>query len=160
MADAHPESKMWELIHDIRICMLTTRGTDGLQSRPMSAYVERDERRIFFITNLDSHKTHEIGDGDAVNLAFVDKAASTYVSVEATARVLRDPVRQKKLWNAFAEAWLPQGPEAPDVGLIEVTPTQATYWDSPSLKLVQLWKVAVANVLQTPPSDTVETVRL
>lgn len=155
-----PQTKLWDLIEKIRITMLVTRSGNTLQSRPMSAYPDRDARLIRFITPLNTNKAHEIGDGDAVNLAFADTSGQNYVSVEGHARVIQDVAMQKKLWNPFAEAWLPQGPEAADVGLIEVTPVQATYWDSPSLKLVQLWQVAVANVTQTPPDGEVKTVQL
>lgn len=151
--------KFWKLVDDIKTAMLTTRKDDTLPSRPMHAYCARGEGKIFFIIDMSSEKTHEIGEGDAVNLVFVDIAAQHYVSVTGTARVLRDPERQKAMWNPFAEAWLPQGPEAADVGLIEVTLDEAVYWDSPASKLVTLWKVAIANITQTPPSSDMGTVK-
>ena len=151
--ERYPEAKLWDMIEEIRVAMLTTRRGDSLESRPMSAYIDRDERCIWFITPLDTEKTHEIADGEMINLGFVDPDDQNYVSLSGHARVVRDVAKQKELWNAFAEAWLPQGPEAPDVGLIRVDPTHATYWDSPSGKVAQLWKVAKANVTQTPPED-------
>lgn len=160
MSDHSPDTQLWELMGKIRTAMLVTRHGDLLQSRPMSAYPDRDARRIFFITHMKTEKTHEIGAGDPVNLAFADTSAQDYISVEGHARVVQDVARQKKLWNAFAEAWLPQGPEAPDVGLIEVTPVHATYWNAPSNRLVELWKVGVANITQTPPSSEVKSVDL
>lgn len=159
--DRYPEEKLWEMVGDIRVAMLTTRHGDSLESRPMSAYVDRDERCIWFITPLDTEKTHEIEDGEMVNLAFVDMDEQNYVSLSGHARVVRDVAKQKELWNAYAEAWLPQGPEAPDVGLIRVEPAQATYWDSPSSKVVQMWEVAKANVTQSPPDkDRIRKVNL
>lgn len=159
--DRYPETKLWEMIDDIRVAMLTTKRGDRLESRPMHAYLDRDARCLWFITPLDTEKTHEIADGEAVNLAFVDKDDQTYVSLNGHARVVRDVAKQKELWNAFAEAWLPQGPEAPDVGLIRVDPIDATYWDSPSSKIAKLWEVAKANATQTPPdNDEVRKVSL
>lgn len=163
MADdtQHPESKLWDMIEDIQTAMLTAKRGDRLESRPMTAYVERDARAIWFLTEIDSEKTREIEEDEAVNLAFVDNDDRSYVSVTGTARVLRDVAKQKQLWNAFAEAWMPEGPEAPNVGLIRVAPVEATYWDSPSSTAVQLWRVAVANATQTPPSgDEVKKVSL
>ena len=82
-------------------------------------------------------------------------------SVTGHAHVVRDVAKQKELWSSFAEAWLPQGPEAPDVGLIRVDPIAATYWDSPSGKIAQLWEIAKANVTQTrPDSDEVRKINL
>lgn len=159
--DRYPETKLWDMIADIRVAMLTTRSGDRLESRPMHSYVDREARCLWFITPLDSAKTHEIEDGATVNLAFADTDDSNYVSLNGRAYVLRDVAKQKELWNAFAEAWLPQGPEAPDVGLIRVDPTDATYWDSPSGRLASFWEIAKANVTQTPPdSDEVRKVNL
>jgi general stress protein 26 len=145
-------TKVWDMIDDIRVAMLTTQTATGLVSRPMSAYVDKACHAIWFITKIDSDKTNEIKDDAHVNLAFADSKGNKYVSVTGTARVVRDPAKQKELWNPFAEAWLPEGPEAPTTGLIHVSPAQATLWDSPG-KLAMLVKVAKTNVMQTPPKD-------
>lgn len=150
----YPETKLWDMIDDIRVAMLTTQRGGKLESRPMHAYLDRDQRCLWFLTSLESEKTDEIAEGEAVNLAFVDRDDQNYVSMSGRARVVRDVQKQKELWNAFAEAWMPEGPEAPDVGLIRVDPIEATYWDSPSSKLAMLWDVAKANITQTPPRDS------
>ena len=142
-------TKLWDMMEHIRVAMLTTRAGDMLESRPMSAYVDRAEQLVWFITRIDSEKTHEIGAGDPVNLAFADTAGNSFVSVSATAEVVREVANQKAMWNAFAEAWMPVGPEAPTTGLIKVTPLHATLWDAPG-KLAQLFNVARANITQTP----------
>ena len=145
-------TKFWDMIDHLRVAMMTTDTPNGLESRPMSAYIDKEAHTISFITSIDSGKTDELKDDAHVNLAFADSSANKYVSVTGTARVTRDPVRQKAMWNAFAEAWLPEGPEAPSVALIDVTPAHATIWDSPG-KLAMLVKVAKANITQTPPKD-------
>lgn len=150
MAD-HAESKLWDMIADIRTCMLTAKRGALLESRPMSAFIDKEARAIWFLTELGSDKTREIEADGAVNLAFTNESGQTYVSLSGDAKVLRDVAKQKELWSVFAEAWMPEGPEAANVGLIRVDPVEATYWDSPGGKLVQLWRVAVANVTQSPP---------
>ncbi len=145
-------TKFWDMIDHLRVAMMTTDTPNGLESRPMSAYVDKDAHTITFITRLDSGKTEDIKDDAHVNLAFADTSANKYVSVTGTARVVRDPARQKQMWNAFAEAWMPEGPDAPTTALIEVTPATATIWDSPG-KIAMLFKVAKANLTQTPPHD-------
>ncbi len=145
-------TRFWDMIDDIRVAMMTTETPNGLESRPMSAYVDKDAHTITFITRLDSGKTDDLADDSKVNLAFANASTNKYVSVTGTARVARDPAKQKELWNAFAEAWLPEGPEAPTTALIHVTPETASMWDSPG-KLAMLVKVARANITQTPPKD-------
>lgn len=149
---ADDTTKFWEMIDDIRVAMLTTEGSDGLESRPMSAYVDKAANAIWFITKLESDKTNEIKDDAHVNLAFSDSKANKYVSVTGTARIVRDPAKAKELWNPFAEAWLPEGPDAPTTGLLHVTPTHGTMWDSPG-KIATLFRVAAANITQSPPKN-------
>jgi len=146
--------KLWDAVKDIRTSMLTTEGPNGLESRPMATFVERETNTLWFITRIDSGKTSEIADDSQVNVALA--GSSTWVSVTGTARVVRDPAKAKQFWSPFAEAWMPEGPDAPTTGLIQVTPTHATLWDEPN-KLVKLFEVAAANVTQKPPSGGEET---
>ncbi len=146
------QEKLWDAIKDIRTGMLTTSGARGLESRPMSASVDKTEGKLWFITKLGSEKTHEIADDSDVNVAFASPGSNSWVSVSGKARVVRDPGKAKQLWSPFAEAWMPEGPEAPTTALIEVTPSHATLWDAPN-KLVQLFQVAAANITQKPPGS-------
>ncbi|QXQ05788.1 pyridoxamine 5'-phosphate oxidase family protein [Sphingosinicellaceae bacterium] len=143
--------KLWDTIKDIRTGMLTTSGPQGLESRPMSASVDREAGKLWFITRIDSSKTTEIADDSDINVSFGAHGANSWVSVTGKARVVRDAAKAKQLWSPFAEAWMPEGPEAPTTALIEVTPSHATLWDEPN-KLVQLFQVAAANITQKPPS--------
>lgn len=152
MTDTAPDAKLWDMIHDIRVAMLTTETPSGLESRPMSAYVDKDAGVVWFLTSIDSSKTDEIKDDAKVNLGFANSSTNKFVSVTGTARVVCDVAKQKELWNPFAEAWLPEGPEGPNVALIRVDPAHGTIWDSPG-KLAMLVKVAKANITQTPPKD-------
>ena len=153
-------TKFWDMIDDLRVAMLTTDTANGLESRPMSAYVDSAAGHIWFITRVDSEKVGEIADDAKVNLGFANSSTNKYVSVTGTARVVRDSAKQKELWNSFAEAWMPEGPGAPTTALIRVIPEHATLWDSPG-KLAMLVEVAKANLTQTPPkSDQVTHVTL
>lgn len=151
--DRHSEDKLWEMIGDIRTTMLTTNSGERLESRPMAAFPDRAGRAIWFITRIDTGKTHDVEANPAVNLGFAAPDDDSYISISGHARVVRDPVKAKELWNPFAEAWMPEGPEAPTTALIRVEPTDATLWDSPSSKLVKLFEVAKANITQTPPKS-------
>ena len=148
---ANDQDRLWDAIKDIRTGMLTTQGSSGLESRPMSASIDRAAGRIWFITRIDSGKTQDIADDAQVNIAFAAPNSNSWVSVTGTARVIRDAGKAKQLWSPFAEAWMPEGPEAATTALIEVTPVHGTLWDEPN-RLVQLFQVAAANITQKPPS--------
>ena len=40
--------------------------------------------------------------------------------ITGRAEVVDDDAKLKELWNTFAEAWLPEGPEDPNATLIRV----------------------------------------
>jgi general stress protein 26 len=96
-----------------------------------------------------------------VNVAY-SHPSDRWVSVSGTATVVRDPARQRALWNPFVQAWFPGGPDDPAVALLRVQVTGAEYWEAPGGKVVQLFKVLRSAVTHEPPSDIGEsgTVRL
>jgi len=64
-----------------------------------------------------------------VNAAYC--GSSSWVSVSGTAEIIRDQLKARELWNPFVEAWLPEGPQDPNIVLIRVQADTAEYWDSP-----------------------------
>ena len=144
-------ASVWDTLKSHPITMLTTQDGDKLVSRPMGGYARPEEERIYFLTRLETGKTHEIGRAAPVNLAYADPKANTYVSVSGTASVSQDRAKIRDLWSKEAEAWLPDGPGAPDTALITVTPGDATIWDSTSSKLLYAIKLVTAIATQSPP---------
>lgn len=147
MADT-PRDRVYDAVDDIGTAMLTTHGPNGLDSRPMAVHVDRDEGCLYFITRIDTGKTGEIEDDSEVNAAFA--GSSRYVSVSGRATVRRDPVKAKELWSSFAEAWMPEGPEAPTTALIALKPDHATLWDTPG-KAAAIIQMVKGVVTQSPP---------
>ncbi len=143
-----PQDRIYDAVEDIGTAMLTTHGPKGLESRPMAVHVDRDESCLYFITRIDTGKAGEIADDSEVNAAFA--GSSRYVSISGRATVRRDPAKAKQLWSAFAEAWMPEGPEAPTTALIALVPEQATLWDTPG-KAAALFQMVKGVVTQTPP---------
>lgn len=162
MSGDYDVGKLWKTMADQTITMLTTADEGGkLVSRPMAAYVREGEGKIYFLTRLETGKTEDIGRSAPVNLAFSDLRSNTYISVSGQARTSQDRGKLHELWTRQAEAWLPEGPDAPDTALITVDPEDATVWDSNSSRLVYAVKLVAALVTQSPPdAGRVEHVKL
>jgi general stress protein 26 len=148
---ANPDT-IWATIAKLHVCMLATQEEERLVSRPMASLARPEDGKIYFITHLATGKVCEIGGSAAVNLAYADPHANTYVSISGTARTTQDRAKLNELWGFFAEAWLPQGPDDPDTALIEVEPEEAKLWDGTRSSLLQTIKMALAVSTQTPPS--------
>jgi general stress protein 26 len=85
-----------------------------------------------------------------VNLAFVDPAEGTYVSLSGRGEMVTDRAHIHRLWTAFAKPWFPEGPDSPNLGLIRFVPDAADYWDAPDSKMVRAFGV-VASALAGKP---------
>lgn len=145
-----PVEKLWSLIEDIGVCMLTTRDGGILRSRPMVADVNKGTHEFRFITSLSSHKTDELAANPDVNIAFSDPDDDEYVSVSGQASLTQDRALIEELWNPYAEAWFKGGKDDPDIGVIRVVASKAEYWEG-SNTLKQSWSLLKAVVGDSKP---------
>ncbi len=151
MADEKDDQvvKVWEMMEKITFCMLSTQDGEMIRSRPMAAYVRPEEGRILFLTDAESAKDEEVEARPQVNLAFADASAQSYVSVTGRARVSNDREKIRELFGTPAKAWW-DSPEDPSIRLLEVTPIDAQYWDSPG-KLRAYTRMALAAISDVRP---------
>ena len=164
MAYANPDrneaqAKLWGMIKDIKVAMLTSWDGSQMHSRPMHGHQEEFEGRLYFFTRHDSGKTAEIGRYDQINLAYADIDDNNYVSIAGKGRVITDRARIEKYWSPMASAWFPKGLEDPNLALIEVDADSAQYWDSTDSTMRYLWEVATANLTGREP-DMGESARI
>lgn len=143
------QNRVWQLMEKIGFAMLVTRDGDKLRARPMSAYLERDNNAIFFLTDARRHKDDEIARNPAVNLSFADASAQKYVSLTGTAAVSNDRAKIKELFTTTAKAWWDSA-EDPNIRVLKITPDDAEFWDSPGT-VISYVKMAAAAVSNTRP---------
>lgn len=142
---AEAVAKVNELLHDHHLAMLTTVDEDGaLVSRPMGVQDVEFDGDLWFFTALDSHKVAEIRAGSRANAAFA--GSSSWLSVSGTAEVVKDTAKARELWGPVAEAWFPDGPETPNLGLIRLHAESAEYWDSPGGRVATAISLVKAKV--------------
>jgi general stress protein 26 len=147
-------AKLYEMIKDIRIAMMTTVDTEGeLHSRPMYAQEADQHGDLWFFTRLQSPKITEISRDNEVNLAYADPSNQSYVSIFGTAEIVRDKGKIDEKWSAGLKAWFPDGKDDPQIALIRVHPVRGEYWDSPSSTVVHLYGTVKAAVTGKPPTE-------
>ena len=148
-------TKLWSMIRDIRICMMTTMDADGtLRSRPMgnvqTGQTEFDGV-LWFFTRASAHKNFEIAEHKQINLAYASPGDRHYVSVSGRASLVRDKNKAEQLWGDPVRAWFPNGKDDPEIALVRVRPERAEYWDSPSSTIVHMYGYAKAALTGKPP---------
>ena len=146
---ANDIQRVWDLMRKIGFAMLVTRDGDKLRARPMSAYLDRDNSAILFLTDARRHKDEEIARDPHVNLSFADAGKQKYVSVTGTAAISNDRARIRQLFSTPAKAWWDSA-EDPDIRVLEITPDDAEFWDSPGT-VISYVKMAAAVATGTRP---------
>jgi general stress protein 26 len=138
-------AKLGELIKDIRVAMLTTVDNEGrLHSRPMETQQSEFDGTLWFFTDSESEKVHELERDRHVNLSYAKPDDQRYVSVSGTASTVRDQAKMKELWSPLHKAWFPKGLDDPNIALLRVDVDRAEYWDAPSSAAVRLFGFAKA----------------
>ena len=140
--------RVWELMEKISICMLTTHDGEQIRSRPMAAFVRRDDSAIYFLGDAKHHKDEEIERNPNVGLAFADAAPSPITKPSRS--VSNDRQKIKELWGPSAKAWW-DSPDDPNIRLLTVTPDDAEFWEGPG-KIVGTIKMMAAAATNTRPN--------
>ena len=129
--------KLYEMIEDMEIAMMTTRRSDGhMMSRPMATQKHASGADLWFMTLEDMCKVDELEAEPHVNLAYYKDRTREWVSVAGMAKVSRDLATIKELWAADWKMWLPEEgdprhgtPEDPRIVLIGIDIQSATFFE-------------------------------
>ncbi len=139
-APTHDLTQLIAKIKDVRYAMLTTADAAGhLHARPMYTQEPTTSGELWFFTEKDSAKVHEVQRDAQVCIAYADPSANTYASVTGQATVVIDRAKIDELWTENLKAWFPGGKDDPSVALLRVTIERGEYWDSPSNAFVQVY---------------------
>jgi general stress protein 26 len=153
MATQDEIAKLVDLTKDIKIAMLTTIEEDGaFAARPMAQQEVQSDGSLYFFTERDSNIVRNIAANPHVGVSL--SSSDTWVSISGTARIVDEVAKKKQLWNAGAEAWLPQGPEDASVVLIYVDSESAEYWDSPGGRVASVFSFVKSKATGEPYEGT------
>jgi general stress protein 26 len=143
--------RVWEIMEEISICMVTTHAGGTLRARPMHAIPDRDEGCVWFITDNRGAKDDEIASAPDLCLTFADIADNTYLSVSGRAEMVQSRPKAEELWTAEAQAWWPNGPGDPSIRVLRVVPEAGEYWDTRGSSFTVALKLTAARMTGRPP---------
>ena len=135
---ADDRQKVAELIEDFRVAMLTTQKADGsLVSHPLTVQEAEFDGDLWFLVSKISSPVGDLATNSHANVSFSSDAS--WVSLSGTAGLVEDRDMIDELWNPVVEAWFPDGPDDPAVGVLKFTAHSAEYWDSPGGKIATVF---------------------
>lgn len=144
--------KIWSLIKEARVAMLTSDDEGRLRSRPMVASQKNfDDGCLWFFTRRDSPKTDQVEHDHQVNAAYASAPDNSFVSLCGSASLVFDRAQIDAHWNDMLKAWFPDGKDDPNIALLKVDVDQAEYWDSPGSRMVVAFDYLKARLTGTRP---------
>lgn len=132
--------KLAELLQEMPIAMLTTFADGRPRSVPMARQEVEASDELWFITARSTATAAAIRSEPTVSLTFSSR--SSWVALVGHGTIVDDREKLAELWNTFAEAWLPGGPDDPDATLLRVEIDSAEYWDTPGGRIASLLSFA------------------
>ena len=151
--------KMYDMIEDIEIAMMTTRRSDGhLVSRAMATQKQAAGADLWFVTSADTCKLDELEEEPHVNLAYYKDRTKEWVSVSGIAKVSQDRETIRALYAKDWKAWFgDEGdprhgtPEDPRIVLIGVDVHSAVFLDVDKPQPVVLFELAKGMITGDKP---------
>ena len=165
MADAL--SKLYDLIDDIEIAMMTTRRSDGhLEARPMATQKRAAGADLWFVSAEETAKLRDLETDPHVNLAFYKDRTREWISVSGLATMSRDRDKIRELYAPDWKIWFTEEgdprhgtPEDPRMVLIGVQIHGAVFMEVDKPQPVVLYEMAKGWITgSTPDVGDVHTV--
>ena len=148
------QKELWERIEDVRVALMTSVEHDGsLRARPMWTQGDEFDGMLWFFASDDGPLADELSREPRVCLAYGAPDKDLYVSVSGRAELVRDRAKADEMWNTFAEAWFPDGPDDPSLVLVRVDVEQAQYWEDKKPKVLQFAEIVIGAVTGNPPKS-------
>lgn len=157
--DQEARAKVAELIKDFRLAMFTTQSPDGkLVSRPLTVQEAEFDGDLWFLVSKTHGPAPELAANSHANVAL--SSNDSWLSLSGTARLVEDRSKIEELWNPMVEAWFPEGPDDPSVGVLKFTAETAEYWDSPGGKIATVFSFVKSKITGEPMRGDNATVDL
>lgn len=150
--------KLQELAKSAENCFFCTNIKTGLplSVRPMSVLDVDDNGNLWFMSQADSTKNHEIETDPFTHLFFQNHKNSGFLNVYGISEVLEDRDKIEELWNPLLKVWFQDGKDDEKISLIKVTPTNVYYWDTKHGETIAFIKMAASIITGKTMDDSVE----
>lgn len=146
------EARVWNILEQTGVGMLTTQFIGGLRARPLEARPDRAAGVVLFVSDLRGLKDDEIKARPEVCFCVVNARDKAYLSITGRAEVLRDPLLAAKIWKKTDDVWWPRGPDDRNVCVLRLRPALAELWDGPASSVVAAYEFAKARATGRKPN--------
>jgi general stress protein 26 len=147
--DELPTRTLDDLLDGFLFAMVATVDGGRISSRPLTL-LEHEGSTLRFMISASAPWSEQISGAAQVHAAFADTRDETYVAVEGIGRLSRDQATIERLWNPAASAFF-EGPDDPDIRVLEIEATGGEWWDGPSSRIGQAISLLRTKLGGSPP---------
>jgi general stress protein 26 len=152
-------TKLYELIDEVEIAMMTTRRPDGhLRSRAMATQKPAAGADLWFVAREGTGKLAEIAHDPHINLSYFKNSNTEWVSVSGEAKLSRDRAKIHELYAPDWALWFDKAGDErhgtaddPRIVLIGVTVFAAEFLAIDAPRPVLLFEMAKGWLTGTEP---------
>ncbi|MDQ0643762.1 pyridoxamine 5'-phosphate oxidase family protein [Microbacterium murale] len=138
-------AKVAELVKKFRFGMFVTGHADGtLVAHPLTVQEAEFDGDLWFLVSKNSSPIRDLAADSHANVSLSSNDA--WVSLSGTARLVEDREKLNELWNPVVEAWFPDGPDDPAVGVLKFSADSAEYWDTPGGKIATAFSFVKSKI--------------
>ena len=102
-------ARLYDLIDDVEIAMMTTRRSDGhLESRAMATQRQAPGADLWFVSAEGTAKLRDLEHDPHVNLGYYNSRTREWISVSGTATVSRSREKIHELYAPDWKLWFPE----------------------------------------------------
>ncbi len=148
-------AQLFDHLDDVRAGMLGVHGS-GQHMQPMAHNIDRDARKLWFITASDSDLVKALESGGSAHYCVIGKKQDYYACLEGKLRVSQDEAKLDEVWNVVAAAWFDKGREDARVTLLEMDLGEAAIWSNTSSAVVFGIEIMRANMSEERKPDVGE----
>jgi len=131
-----------DVLDDLRFAMVATADETGSwHARPLALAGQVDDRLQFLVSVSADWVAALERSGSPTTVTFSDPVKNTYVALQGDAVTADDRSRIAELWNPGAGAYF-DGPEDPQVRVLDVAVAYGEYWDGPHGRIGSLVQLA------------------
>ncbi len=144
--------QLFDELDRVRAGMLGVRGADD-HMQPMSHFLDRDARTLYFITSSDTDLVKEIGTAADARFCLIGKDHDFHACLTGPLAVSNDKAKLDELWSSVAAAWFEGGRDDPRVTLLEMPIAEAAVWSSTGNPVSFAWEIARSNMNEEHTPD-------
>ncbi len=145
-----PIAQLFEEIGRARAGMLGLQGSE-MPLKPMTAYLDDDNRRIVFFTARDHDLTAAVAPGSHAHFCLVGKDHDYHACLSGTIAQVHDTALIDRFWNPIISAWYPGGKIDPKLILLVLSLEDAAIWASTDSTLRFGWEIVKSLATQSEP---------